>query len=826
VRSLGEAAWSRFLRWSLTDGDHAVAAGAALLLHQAGEKRVQVLREVLLNALHDGGYVRRAEEVLSTLLAQDRDRSLRWLAHHLGKSQGLNGGHSGWWRILLSLLDADAPDGPDILRGCMAGVGPFLLARYPEVRDRLSRLLSGASGERFRKALREQLWHPDPQVRHGTASVLLTCDPAGEGEALFVTVAGRGRLLSYDHEWEAFCLSLAFGSTVLEGLHGRLDRLHRAGRALALVILRRHHHPLSAQEQEELFGHLLELGNRSLASSVVGDADRTPDEWFRFLRRRLEQPVDDRGRRAADWLLRGFQQKLSPEETGRCRVWSCLGNLYDPSLLEEETARILTDEVYRTGLRSILDDAARFLGHPSVLERVSAAATAPEAWQEVLWDLLCDDKLFFLETEDGGQFVLDFGRAHADHAPAIGAAAVALLRDARLGNARRPESLQWLALLADEFGSLAAEEITRVLVAGSPISWAAARALMARLGTSPPAMPRRRYAGDCPVDLGAAPPPQPVAAPVAALVEYGRSGGGLHLGTCAAVLELLCSPTVEEGDLRKIACQGVPGILIAEALRFLAGYRPCLADRVPLFDSGCLHYFHTDGCFQRLRRTVVLAHALALEEDATARESYLCLLDEELASNRERIAPLAIELLRHRGALQAQQVRPVFEDFALHEGMYQAQLSVALVHWISSLGEEPLLELVASAAEHGLQVLRQQGPVVRGEPRSPYSLLLFPLIVWGLRHRSDSDSIEVYWCGMKQVFSLSTAEHGRTHSLEILEEVGPLLSRVPPAVWEAVREAGASYEDSTVRSLIVLLGGFTGGSVSTYPSSPPGVAGG
>src|SRR5262249_43454240 len=157
--------------------------------------------------------------------------------------------------------------------------------------------------------------------------------------------------------------------------------------------------------------------------------------------------------------------------------------------LREEFARLLRDQTYRIGLRAIFDDVARFLGHPCIFERVAEAATNPSAWQEVLWGLLSGS--FCFEAEDGGQLALELGRDHPDHAPAIGAAAQSLVQDVRVADPRRPEILHWVTLLADEFGSLPPEKLRSALLAGSPISWAAARALMARLGEVPAGIQRR-----------------------------------------------------------------------------------------------------------------------------------------------------------------------------------------------------------------------------------------------------------------------------------------------------------------------------------------------
>ena len=219
-----------------------------------------VLGDVLLDSLRDGGYVPRAEEVLGTLLDEDRPRAVCWPSGIIASCNEAYGAHSGWWRLFFRFLDPAAPESPGVLAGCMGGIGPFLLARHPAVRAGFRGLFEGGHGGRFREAIQRLLDHPEPAVRHGAASVLLACDPAASADALVAVVATRSDITGHDHEWEAFCLTLSIGPSLLAALHGKLDALDGAGRALAFAILHRNGYGLTPEEREEFYGAALAGG--------------------------------------------------------------------------------------------------------------------------------------------------------------------------------------------------------------------------------------------------------------------------------------------------------------------------------------------------------------------------------------------------------------------------------------------------------------------------------------------------------------------------------------------------------------------------------------
>ena len=191
-----------------------LAVGAAIELYNLGERRLPLLGEPLLGGMHDGGYVRRAEEILSVLIRDGGAKTVQWLVKHIAAMKhDMTGAYSGWWRICLSELSRLGDDGPQLLARSIGGIGCFLLHRYPEVRQLFRDLLTGVRGTDYRNALRERLDNINPAIRHGAAMVLVVCDPTNDSRALEVVVRSKSRESHGSwHKWGAFLPELIFWS--------------------------------------------------------------------------------------------------------------------------------------------------------------------------------------------------------------------------------------------------------------------------------------------------------------------------------------------------------------------------------------------------------------------------------------------------------------------------------------------------------------------------------------------------------------------------------------------------------------------------------------
>ncbi|MCG8600691.1 MAG: NACHT domain-containing protein, partial [Verrucomicrobiales bacterium] len=148
---ISEERWIWFARWFVISGESGVSAVAAKVLFNHGERRLSVLGDAALAATHDGVYSTEAKSILDQLVRNLGDGGVRWLTDRIAKADRLNGAHSSWWLVLLSLLET-IDDGPTLLAACVEGLGSFTLPRYPEVREAFSRLFKSERGAEFRDA--------------------------------------------------------------------------------------------------------------------------------------------------------------------------------------------------------------------------------------------------------------------------------------------------------------------------------------------------------------------------------------------------------------------------------------------------------------------------------------------------------------------------------------------------------------------------------------------------------------------------------------------------------------------------------------------------
>ncbi len=815
VSRIGQQSWEAFLRWCLFDDDHHLAAGAAIELHSHGERRLSLLGESLLRALHDGGYVRRAEEILSELIHADGLKAVKWLAAHIAateRERERTGAHSGWWRIFLIELPLYGSEGPSLLAKCVGGVGCFLLPRYPEVRQYFRDLLNGSLETEYRSALREQLDNWNPTVRHGAAMILLVSAPHTESRALEIVVQSQSReSFGNWHEWEQFCLKLSFGPSVLSYLESKLSSFDPSAEVFALAILDRGGVKLDAEIEGKLVKGLLELGYWALDTNDPDSSILARPSSLQSLLQAVEEGIGRSAAWSARKILQHHNTKISQLQSARCACLT-LEEGYRVGLdIDEQISRLEADKDYADAVKEASNLLVKQGGKRPLLDLIRVALVESQAWEEVVWRLLCDNLGSSLEQEDSGQWLLDCGRKNPQYGRSIGEAASKFLSDPRVESFRQTDSVHWLAILGDEFANLSEERLEAALVHGQPIRNSAASALIARLGRVPSGFHKRDAVGSVPPHLSLLPiPKSDPSVDFDNLKTLARQAEQLHPEVCVVIEKFLFEPPLNSQDLTSLSAEGLQGTLIASALSVVYGLSPS-----PEFVLRLLSFWPSreqteKQCFKRLTRMWRNGHFLTLESIPNAKAEYIRILDQALISGANEIAAVAEELLSLRGNLLLSQIPLVFAHYAENPAHHDYNLGFRLIQWLSSDLNEEEIPVLIGVIEKSLAALDGQpwdfsdGLLVKDTLR----FLLLPIAYWKLVGKASELSIRVFLRGIKFLFARARGVESDTNPMEIMAELEPLLSQVPKPLMNEAIFVGQTSDDPTTRSLCLLFSTF------------------
>jgi hypothetical protein len=807
---VGREKWILLARWMLVFAEPAVAAGAAKILFDAGERRLPILGDVAMSTMHDGGYFAESEKILSALIQHDGDKGVRWLANRIAHTDQWMGAHSGWWRVLLEKVQT-LYDGPELLAACIHNLGPFTLPRHPEVREGFARLLSGMGGDKFREALRARLSSLDPRSRRGAALVLVTSDPQHEAEALFVAIRSRANRQAYDwHEWENFCLTLNFSPSVLLFLKSKLPFLDAHARALAIVLLEKGGIELDRKHRSELLKTLSSLGNWHLCSEPAGKAVLESEASFDCLMEQLDKPNSEAAQRAAERLLEFHAQRLTPRNEAKCLAIRH-GKSSWTWELPDIMRRVFREPDFSLNLIEATKEIDKKGGRAQLLGLIAKAIKDQSQWKDVLWALFCDDTTFggSSASERAGMAVLEFGFETEEHRKSIGEAAKKYLDDPRFKQNRWHEAYHWLALIADEFAGLDHDKIRNVIVHGKPIGYSATTALIARLGEVPETFSCERAERSRPQVLADLPKDKDQAKIVQDLKEYSRNSDELHPALLPTLQECLFLPPIGEPTLSSISKIGRPGILIATTLRFIYGQKPKMAEAIPLLDRWATwRDSQTKPHLQQLARIWTMIRESTLREDTEERKDYLAALDAELLGGDYWKLPIAWEILEIRGFLTEAEIAPVFVDYADHPTFLHEALFVRLCMWLSGDLDEVAKKAVIVAAENAIVVLNE-APWVPEEGKHPnvWADLLFPTILWVHDGKASETSEAVFLRGIRSIFDYlpHAIDTPRTDLTNILARLDPLLEKVSSKILQAVLSRGLSSAEPSVTSVCRLI---------------------
>jgi hypothetical protein len=798
---LTTAVWLRLLRWLVFDSDRSVAASAAILANDIEPQPSALIRKPLLDSLHDGAYVWGAEPLLRNAMKDGGPGQLDWLATQIAQADRMMGGHSGWWRIFLDNLEKAGADAPVVLTDALGGLGPFLLARNPEVRQRFKELLQGSHGDAYRTELRSQLDAIDPRVRLAAAAILTTYDPKGEARALRIAVRAQDEWRTHDwHEWFDMALTFSYGPGPLTSLEAELPRFGEPGRNYALRLLFQNETGIETRQPDALLQALLSL-------YFTTDKERA---FLLSSRKRLDAALtshnEERSRRAAAFLL--DIGELTPEAEARAWIATAEVSQTQPSF-EKAVLRILVDDQFAQAVETIGSQSISEGVRPLLL-LLARAVRGTGSWKDVLWRFFkASERSLGREPETYGLWTLRFGRDYPDHAAAIGTAAKELLADPMMLETQNGESVQWVALLADEFASTEPSDLVKALTVGNTIHKQAACAVIARLGHTPQQFRSRNR--DFHIESGSVHwPSKPKQEVIETLIRFSRPAEVLPNTACDVVLEALLGEPPTEEELTLIRAEGENGAILKVALGFAFNLPPDIGALLSSMGRGMSIWEQQSGCF----RTLVSVWQYVLGSVSTGSSPYSEQLVqglETLLVQRGEMTHAATALLQLGKPLPIDQLMPLMEDFVQRPGASDDFLD-ALILWLQSPIEPEVRQRLSNAIDHALRLLDQKSWDSTELGNHDYRrFLTLPLCSAFLSGEFTATARQVFYRGVKFA-AAHRPQPGFGDFSALLYQLSPLLPALPQAAVGQLLLNGKLHQDPIVRSVcaVILAAGKAG----------------
>ena len=302
-------------------------------------------------------------------------------------------------------------------------------------------------------------------------------------------------------------------------------------------------------------------------------------------------------------------------------------------------------------------------GKRPILDLLREAIGESQAWREVVWRLICDNTDYRIESEDGGQWLLDFGRANLDAGNEIGKACKTFLNDPRVKDHWRADTVQWLTLLADEFVGLSTEGLKAAVLLPASAHHSALSALLGRIGNVIPEFNVRDSVCSLPrTKLPSSSSKATRSDLFDRLMDQTRNATKIHPGLCDTLESFMFEPFLSEDECASLVANGKPGALAVLSLS--------TAFEKPLWAREYLNLFpispvtnQEDTCLRGLVALTGLGLIELLEQEPT-RIEYLSLLDEYLEKGKGDFLFIASELLRICGRLSVKQALAVFTTYA------------------------------------------------------------------------------------------------------------------------------------------------------------------
>ena len=786
--------WLRLLRWLTFDSDRSIAASAAILANAIEPQPPALIRKPLLDSLHDGAYVWGAEPLLRDAMKGGGTGQLHWLATQIAEADRMMGGHSGWWRIFLDTLEKAGADAPVVLADALRGLGPFLLARNPEVRQRLKELLQGPRGDAYRTELRSRLDAIEPRVRLAAAAILTTCDPKGEAKALRIAVRAQDEWRTHDwHEWFDMALTFSYGPGPLTALEAELPRFGEPGRNYALRLLFQNETGIETRQPDELVQALLSL-------YFPTDKERA---FLLSSRERLEAALtshdEERRRRAAALLL--DLGELTPEAEARAWIATAEVSQTKPSF-EKAVLRILVDDLFAQAVETVGSQSISD-GNKPVLLLLARAVRGTGSWTDVLWRFFkASQRSVTREPEAYGLWALRFGRDYPNHASAIGIAAKELLADPMMLETQNAESVQWVALLADEFATTEPADLAKALTVGNTIHKQAACAVIARLGHTPQQFRFRNR--DFHIGHGSVHSPSKSKQEVIdTLIRFSRPAEVLPDTACDVILEALLGEPPTDEELTLIRAEGENGAILKVALAFGFNLPPDIGALLSSMGRGMSIWEQQSGCFQ----TLMSVWQYVLGSVSAASSPYYAQLVKGLESllvQRREMTHAATALLHLGEPLPGDQLLPLLEDFIQKPGASDQFLD-ALIPWVLSPIEPEVRQELSLAINHALTRLDQKTWDSTELGNHDYRrFLTLPLCSAFLSREFNATARQVFYRGVKFA-AAHRPQPGWGDFSALLYQLSPLLPALPQTALGQLLLNGKVHEDPIVRSVCAVV---------------------
>lgn len=485
---IGENNLKSYLKWCVLKNNK-LASYAAILLYEMGEENLHLLGQGLLEGLHDGGKVKSAEEILNNIIKANEEKGLKWLVERFSKADGLNGAHSGYWRILLRELNNTDKKNENLLDTVIPYLGKFILPRYPEIRREFQILLSNDFN--YKKILEKNLNSLNEIRRFNSACILVCSFPEEQKRAIEIVIKSVSRLSDY-REWNKFCMKLSFGQPVLEHIKKILNSLLPLQKTFALCLLYHNDCNLNNDEFEELIEGLLGKGYLFDSNATIKDDNIDPilsDETaYEMLLFNLENENIDKAESAAQALLRYHEDKLSVKEYAQCfgMYFDRMSNVVLNNA-SEKMDEVIKDKEYKDEIMKTCIDKNNKEFKESFLFLYLKSFENKDIWKDILWKATFG-KSFLGPNDMYSYFMWIYNKAKEDSIirEVLGKASIDFLDKSNIKeNQRYNDEIFWIALFADEFGDLKQESLRKMLINYKSINEEIVASLLARLNYIP-----------------------------------------------------------------------------------------------------------------------------------------------------------------------------------------------------------------------------------------------------------------------------------------------------------------------------------------------------